>query len=523
MATINEKVTIAISHLLLCLMMGCVAASLAHFFSFFARDITYLGWLGLLISIEAVSSFRVARRLPTIGNDVLTYRAAEVVTILVALRLFVELRHGLLAGFERLAQIFASWPNQFFENFLSGEFFLALFVLTVIWVISSIFANDLAELEGDEFILNKASQEAVPSNRRGIHRQLVERVLFLGVGLALLEGITRQTYIPIPGQALNDQRSILTVVAYFVLSLAFLGQSNFAAWRASWGYERAVIERDLAVRWSIYSLLFLLGLCLVALFLPTRYALGLFPTINYLIQLIIAVIGLLVSLILLPIAFLMSLLSRLFGGAPGPEAESAPPPTPPVLEQITEAPIPWVELLKSILFWGVLIGIVVYALVQYIRQNQQLLRLLRRIFLWHWLSQAWGWMRSGLGSLGASAAAAVQAGLARLRALGRAQSTQAWGYLNLRRLSPRQRVFFYYLALVRRAGEAGAPRAPAQTPSEYAHTLNSQFPEAQEDVTTLTESFSVARYSRLEIAPQQASLVQLVWEHLRRLLRRSPS
>jgi hypothetical protein len=47
----------------------------------------------------------------------------------------------------------------------------------------------------------------------------------------------------------------------------------------------------------------------------------------------------------------------------------------------------------------------------------------------------------------------------------------------LRKLSPRQQVQFYYLAMLRRGSEHGHARQPTQTPYEYARALENQIPE----------------------------------------------
>jgi hypothetical protein len=95
--------------------------------------------------------------------------------------------------------------------------------------------------------------------------------------------------------------------------------------------------------------------------------------------------------------------------------------------------------------------------------------------------------------------------------------------VNLRRLSPRQRVQFFYLAMVRRGGEAGVGRQPLHTPYEYAIILREGRPEVKDEVTGLTEEFVEARYSRREIALEEARLVQRYWDRIKRALRRQSS
>jgi hypothetical protein len=93
-------------------------------------------------------------------------------------------------------------------------------------------------------------------------------------------------------------------------------------------------------------------------------------------------------------------------------------------------------------------------------------------------------------------------------------------WINPRRLSPRQQVQFYYLAMLRRGSERGHARQPTQTPYEYARTLESQVPEIDQDVDGLTEEFIEARYSQHNIAPEQVGVVRRYWERIKRALRR---
>ena len=79
---------------------------------------------------------------------------------------------------------------------------------------------------------------------------------------------------------------------------------------------------------------------------------------------------------------------------------------------------------------------------------------------------------------------------------------------------------FYYLAMLRRGGEGGHARRPAQTPYEYAHALESQIPEIDQDVDGLTEEFIEARYSRHDIPPEHVGLVRRYWERIKRALRK---
>jgi hypothetical protein len=87
-------------------------------------------------------------------------------------------------------------------------------------------------------------------------------------------------------------------------------------------------------------------------------------------------------------------------------------------------------------------------------------------------------------------------------------------------LTPRDRVQYFYLAMVRRGGQRGMPRKPSQTPREYAATLENQLPEVDDEIHSLTDAFLEARYSRHDVTPEQASLVQRIWDRIKATLRR---
>jgi hypothetical protein len=117
---------------------------------------------------------------------------------------------------------------------------------------------------------------------------------------------------------------------------------------------------------------------------------------------------------------------------------------------------------------------------------------------------------------------AINAGLSRLRPQQPLSQTIAERrrLFSLGRLTPRERVQYFYLAMVRRGGQRGIPRKPSQTPSEYAATLESQLPDVDAEIGSLTDAFTEARYSRHDVTPEQASLVQRIWDRIKATLRR---
>jgi hypothetical protein len=169
----------------------------------------------------------------------------------------------------------------------------------------------------------------------------------------------------------------------------------------------------------------------------------------------------------------------------------------------------------------VLIGVVVFAVVQYLRQHQELLQALRRFPGFGSLEKLWEWLRGFFVGVQHEISRVVRAGRERLRArMAAGRAALASGYLGLRRLDARQRVYFFYLALVRRGGESGLRRGLSQTPYEYAGTLDAALPDVDEDVNAMTQAFIDARYSRRPVDLDLAGRVQKYWAHIRKALRR---
>jgi hypothetical protein len=138
----------------------------------------------------------------------------------------------------------------------------------------------------------------------------------------------------------------------------------------------------------------------------------------------------------------------------------------------------------------------------------------------HWLLNAWERFKAAFRKTNKSIGTFVQNRLQRLRRFtpDSTRLGEEWDYVNPRRLSPRQKVIFYYLALVRRAREAGLTRQQNQTSYEYAHSLASSLKEEKEGVDTMTEAFIEARYSRHDIPAKAALRAESVWETIRRML-----
>jgi len=269
-----------------------------------------------------------------------------------------------------------------------------------------------------------------------------------------------------------------------------------------------------------YSLVFISLAAFLAFLLPTGYTAGLLDTAGFALNLVAMVLWFVGSLLLLlitfPFAWLLWLLSKLMGSdipivrrrlSPLQFAQQGPGSVAPN----------WFEMLRSLIFWIVVLGMIFYVVRGYLRDRPELLealgalgpiRVLRRLWvaLWHW----WGrWTK------------AVSERLIRLAPSGlmrRRSSEESAPFFRLGALPPRERVLYYYLSILRRAGQQGFPRRRDQTPYEYDATLGPNLPEAQQEMALLTQAFVEARYSRQAIEPDHARRARTAWQWVKAAL-----
>jgi hypothetical protein len=78
-----------------------------------------------------------------------------------------------------------------------------------------------------------------------------------------------------------------------------------------------------------------------------------------------------------------------------------------------------------------------------------------------------------------------------------------------------------YAALVARAGEAGLPRAVAETPYEYLPRLAHAWPEHSADLHAITDAYVDVHYGEREFAASEINRLREVWKRMERTFERS--
>jgi hypothetical protein len=261
---------------------------------------------------------------------------------------------------------------------------------------------------------------------------------------------------------------------------------------------------------------------LAAFLLPTGYTVGLLDVVAALVYglgYLATWFGMLLWLIF---SLLLTLFARLFGDEPPP-----PPSPPPSLElpepgagatNLDGASPHWFEILRSLVFWSAALAMVFYVIRSYLRDRPELLEALVSLrpirAMRDFLANLWRRL-TGLAEAIAERAPREFS----WRRTHRKSPEMPFRMFRLGALSPRERILYYYLSILRRAGQLGFPRHRAQTPHEYSQAIEPHLEGTEKEMFALTQSFVEARYSRHAFDRLQDRRVRAEWRQVKAALR----
>jgi hypothetical protein len=503
-------------------MMACVASPGALLLAWLAPGwvSSYFLVFAFFASLEGILSERLLQRQRISGWAYLGSRAAELMLLLIVLKLVNHLGLGVTNLWADI-QGWVSDPGTLVTNL---DLFAA-FIFVPLWMGSLTVARIAARLEvggGDvERPADKTSSEyylwltqpSAARDRQADLDQLAELFVWGGMGL-LLTSTLIHTFVA------SIQTLAIPILLYFALGVALLSQARFSVIDTSWRMQGIPVQRTIGRRWLVWAVILIAGVAFIALLLPTSYALGpiraIWGAIIFIVRWISAIFAVLFFL-------LVSLLAFFFPNVTQPERPQAPvQPMPPSEPLQPGAPLPWLQVLGSAVFWLSVLGIVGYAIYRFVADRLDLLAgdsearesWWGRLLLW--LQQLWRRWRTWQQQ--------AQVRLAERRARRRETLPLAErfpGLRSLRQLSPQELVRYFYISAERRAAQAGQPRKPSQTPHEYEASLQGRYPELEPDLHDLTDAFVTARYSPRSIGQEDVEAVKPLWERIKAALRRA--
>jgi hypothetical protein len=469
---------------------------------------TYIVAGCIVAAVEANYSYRLVRTRRLGGADLIRFRATEMAFFLILLRI------GSYVGdpWGRVVSDIRSWPQEprrIFDLEMIYAFLLTLFS----WAVSTRTSYDLRRI-GEPPVRDR--DYVTPTDA------LVGRFFWGGVLLLWTAGLTR---IGISGLFNLGRPSVPglvgNVLVYFALGLLMLGQIQFSRLFERWRKEGLKRPAGLASHWARYTLI-LLGLAgLVAFLLPTAYTLPLLDLAGIVLQAVLYAFNVLFYLVMLGLSLLLTPLAALLGGEVRgrPPSPVSPPELHPAMPQ-GSAPA-WFEVVKSLAFWALALGLVFYVVRSYLRDRSELLASLKQLQL----VRSVGRLVRGLWRQFAMFLSAARERIPddlrlpqRRRNVGRLPRGDRFRFFRLGALSRRERMLYYYLSILRRATRHGYPRNQSQTPYEYEVDLQPSVHEAGMELHRLTEAFVEVRYSEREVDKEEEESVRQAWRTVRAAL-----
>ncbi len=486
------------------LMVGCISLSIVQLLNLLIPE-----WNGTLFLIAPVLSalaghytYRLVHYRYLDGTDLIRVQLVELLVIF----LLVKIGSYLNYTWPQVVAEIRTWAEEPLL-FFTPEVIVAFGLSVMAWTAAGAVARDVEAIIDPVLYMG----EKHPLDR------LSERFLLGGVLLLIFAGLSRigiRDIFDMGRAAISGV--IVNVLVYFVLGLILLGQLRFAQLAGIWHRDEFEVPKGLSLSWVGYSAIFLIVALIIAFVLPTGYSVGILDVAQYVLYLIFYVMSIFYLLFGILVAWLISLIV----GEPrsAPQTPSLQP-VPPQLEPLVSMGEGWSwwPLVRSLLFWGVVLAAIYYLIRSYLSDRPELVASLMRLRPIQLLKRLWQALRSWW--LGFRETISVY--LPKIRLGGRGGKEGGIRSV-LRRIgrSPRERVFYYYLTSLDRAAEEGMPRRQEQTPYEYRSTLTSRLPEGEEALGTLTQSFVEARYSQHPVTSEDVRRVKADWEAFQEALRK---
>lgn len=464
----------------------------------------------------------------------LYYRLSEMILLLVALRISTWIVAGNLPNLETIRS-FILFPSRVVDVTFVVIVLLALFAWERSITFSSTFDKLILSSEEVAYYtlptverLQSGITGVVPKNRIQLQQEYIRQWVVGGIILVFFAVLTTFD-LPEPsivtGTGFNLRnigrlglRSdiLLAMIFYFLVGfwLASLGRMHIL--QARWLTTGLPADTEILQHWRTRGLLLLVLLGIIAAFLPIGSSFAFSRIIVAILSVVAIAFGLFLSLIL----YLIYLISSLFGNA----VPNSPPP-PVDLSQLSQeidqtgSSSNIINIILGSIFWVAIISIVIIALYFFLRDRGVIVGRAQFTRPWRafiaWLKKLWKRANSHSISLPFRWENPLKFSkqISEDRIL-------PWRFFPINALSPRDRIFYFYLSIVKRAGKKGISRAPSMTPSEYATDLESAWPEASSDIHHLTEEFQEARYSPDPIDKDKLSIIQETFKRIRSTLRR---
>ncbi len=485
---------------------------------------SYLPFIAFLLCLEAMYFRNIVKKrgLSIFDRELWIYRGSELVVLIVGIRFLLYV----INGTEAMLNNFRGWPIEWYRFFEDTEFFGVIIFLVAIWGISNSFGFDIDRLQVRPSDENWERISELNIDRNEARKRLFSKIMSLGVILILLTIILRvnaglyfmETYV--------SGLVSLNMVAYFGISVILLSFTQFSLLLGRWLWEGTQIEGNLGIRWFRYGAGFVLILIAIAYVLPTAYTYGFLEVIRFLLSVISYIIALIYFLIMSLVSIISVLTLSLFGREGSQQPPAAPTYQLPEGIQSLDPNSRQANSILSLVFslgsWILIILVIGFSFWFYVKQNVGLYSKIKTIPFIGSVIKILEWLRVAFLNFGDHVKATVNHALESVqnRFLS-IETSRTMNYISLRKLSPREKIIFYYLAFIKRTGEGGVQRELYATPNMFKQKVDKFLPnDASQETSLLTQAFYEARYSKHQLEQADTTPVKSAWSRLRIYLRK---
>lgn len=437
----------------------------------------------VLVAVDAVVTQWLAERERHQWSEQTVLRVVEAALLIVATRIASLVADGAPLG------ALTTWlrdPLAFF----GGRWSEYALVAALTWITATLLTHRVLQLDTEPPHPQTSKfpiDQAVLLNERTVELLRFDRLWLTLVVFGVAGAVAALFRAPLL-QVISSPASLGLLVGVLGCVLAGVllhseGQLDFLRFR--WQIEQLDIAPAVTPRWRTTTALLAGGAIVLALVLGglVRYVPPpppLVPVLNLFFGLVVLLTWLVVALItllLLPFAWLISLLR---GKQTAPVPRFTPPPLPPTEHFTPERP-----LLPALIFWGCVILLLGLAVLRYLQQRSDLRALLNRWRGWRWLAALWRRAADDLRGWGELARE-------RLQRLRRTPRPRAPARPPVR--GSRAQVRALYRRMVQLGARRGVHYGASQTPYEWSRRLRTTVPTIDQEAQGLTDAYVAAEY-----------------------------
>lgn len=480
----------------------------------------HIPWL--MVGIALVALFTQTRTRGMDTSEKNAFRISEGITYLVVLKAISMI----ISGQTDLVETFHMWRVHLLESIFDLPYITALLPGMVAWSYTLFYSDLYDEFEDRRKDFRWDELGKVQNSLKSIRSKMVGGNVALLIFLVFLLAFAN-TPIDIPNVLslpLTAKSSAAIVILFTAFLLIQLAITQLSLLRTYWEHDRSQIDIAINRKWLMYSLVVMGIASAISFLLPTEYSRQFFTLFLWFSSILFSFFSLFLYLLSYPFLLLFHFLFS--QNESSPTLPGLPAIQPPVTAEPSALPL-WFDIAKTIILWGIILGIVFLAARQFFSTASTLLPKVNRNFLFQKIRDFFQSLINllfGVKNLLQEQIAQIKLQITPPR-LSTKPSFQV--FRSRHAYNAREKILNLYCELVDFAGDHGLQRSGSQTPYQYRSFLSSALPNLSSEIMDITEVFVEARYSLHPVDESTASRISnetlLVKKAIKRNAEESPN